>query len=181
MTQKNILEETGMQDLKSPAKHLNFSPVTWGDWDKNTIRLDWDDTPISEVKLWTYRALVWFKLEGFMILRSSAKEYVVKSKGKIIHRHKKASYLVIFGKPVHWDTNVAVMNWTALESGNQNLQNYVRMQCIKKTSAARISDKSNPFKPKPKIVFRYGSQDRQIKKFLETRQVLLNAIKQIPN
>jgi hypothetical protein len=68
------------------------------------------------------------------------------------------------------------MNWVGLESGNLNLQKYVRMQCIKKTSTVRISNKGN--KPIPKIVFRFGNQNRQIKKFLETRTFILSFLEQ---
>lgn len=109
-----------MQDQESKAK---LPSVVWGDWDKETVRLDFDDTSLGEVKLWAYRALKWFRLDGFVILRSSMKEYVVKNKGKVFYRYLKGSYLVIFDKPVKWETNVKVMNWVALESGNVNLQN----------------------------------------------------------
>lgn len=71
------------------------------------------------------------------------------------------------------------MNWVALESGNDNLQRYVRMQCIKETSTVRISGKNK--KPVPKVVFRYGSQDKQIKKHLETRKLLLNFLRREVN
>jgi hypothetical protein len=161
-----------MLDQKSQVK----SSVVFGDWDTETIRLDWDDAPsLDEVKLWSYRATFFFKLEGFIILESSHKSYVVKQKRKIFFRFRKASYHVVFNLPVDWSRNVHVMNWTALESGNENLQKYVRMQSIKETSTLRISRKGK--KPIPKIVFRYGLQDKQIKKFLETRKLILGFLK----
>jgi hypothetical protein len=67
------------------------------------------------------------------------------------------------------------MNWVALESGNVNLQKYVRMQCIKKTSTVRISAKGN--KPAPSIVFRYGAQDKMVKEFLANRKFVLSWIR----
>lgn len=151
-----------------------MSPVL-GDWSRDTVRLDFDDTQLGEVKLWDFRALYWFKLEGFIILRSSQKTYIVKKKGEIFHQFIKASYLTIFDRPVKWDLNVRIMNWVALESGNIGLQRYVRMQCIKRSSTVRISPKGK--KPSPKIVFRYGSQNGQIKKFLETREFVLDSLK----
>lgn len=150
--------------------------VNLGDWDKETVRLDFDDTPIEEVKLWAYRVCFWFHLDGFIILRSSMKNYVVKRKNKIIYKYRKGSYLVVFDRPVRWETNVKVMNWVALESGNPNVQKYARMQCIKKTSTVRISNKGD--KPSPKVVFRFGSQNRQIKKFLETRAFILSFLEE---
>lgn len=154
--------------------------IIWGDWDKETVRLDFDFTPLSEVKLWAYRVCFWFKLEGFVILRSSMKEYLVKKKGKVVYRYLKGSYLVVFDRPVRWETNVKIMNWAGLESGNENLRSYVRMQCIKETSTARISRKPEKReKPIPRIVFRCGKQDRQIKKFLETRKFLLDSLNRL--
>jgi hypothetical protein len=156
-------------------KHTVSPRLIWGDWSKDTVRLDWDGTPLGEVKLWGFRAYNWFKLEGFIILESSRKEYVVKVKGKILFKYKKSSYLVIFDRRVRWDLNVRVMNWVALESGNLGLQRYVRMQCIKKTSTVRASKKTG--KPFPRIVFRYGKQDGQIQVFLETRHFILVSLR----
>jgi hypothetical protein len=67
------------------------------------------------------------------------------------------------------------MNWVALESGNLNLQSYVRMQCIKETSTVRISRKGR--KPVPKVIFSYGVQDKQIKNFLDTRKLVLSLLR----
>ena len=54
------------------------------------------------------------------------------------------------------------------------------MQCIKGTSTARISGKKGKrVKPVPKVVFRFGRQDRQIKKFLETRKFVLDSLKRL--
>ncbi|MGD0495708.1 MAG: hypothetical protein ABSB28_06670 [Candidatus Bathyarchaeia archaeon] len=76
---------------------------------------------------------------------------------------------------VDWSRNVHVMNWVALESGNENLQKYVRMQCLKETSTLRMSRKGK--KPIPKIVFRYGLQDKMIKKHLGNRSFILNFLR----
>jgi len=154
--------------------------VTWGDWAKDVVHLDFDDTPLGEVKLWAFRTCHWFNLEGFIILRSSMKHYVFKEKGKVVYEYKLGSYLVVFDRPVRWETNVRIMNWVALLSGNPNLQRYVRMQCIKGTSTARISvKKGKRVKPVPKVVFRFERQDRQIEKFLETRKFILDSLKRL--
>lgn len=155
--------------------------ITWGDWAKDTVHLDFDNTPYGEVKLWAFRVCKWFKLEGFVILRSSMKHYVVEEKFKVIYEYKLGNYLVVFDRPVKWETNVKIMNWVALLSGNPDLQRYVRMQCIKQSSTARISKKRsrNKVKPVPKVVFRYGAQYRKIQWFLETRKFILNSLKQM--
>lgn len=161
-----------MLDQKSKVK---TSSLVWGDWDTDTVRLDFDNTILEEVLYWAYRTNFWFKLEGFIILESSHRDYTAKDKHKTVFRFRKGNYLVIFNKPVEWSFNVHVMNWTALESGNENLKKYVIMQCIKETSTVRISRKRK--KPIPKIIFRYGLQDKQIKKFLETRKLILSFLK----
>jgi hypothetical protein len=68
------------------------------------------------------------------------------------------------------------MNWVALESRNEGLQRYVRMQCIKRTSTVRLSHRGK--KPSPEVVFRYGSQDGQIRRFLDTRRFVLDALRE---
>ena len=69
----------------------------------------------------------------------------------------------------------------ARASGNPNLQRYVRMQCIKRSSTARCSKKrgNRKDKPIPRIVFRYGEQYRKVKWFLETRRFLLDSLKRL--
>jgi hypothetical protein len=84
---------------------------------------------------------------------------------------------VAFDRTVSWTKNVHIINWVGLESRNENLKKWVDMQCIKETSTLRLGTKGD--KPAPKIVFRYGSQDRQIKKLLETRKIILDSIKQL--
>lgn len=70
-----------MQDLKSTAKSVDR--IVWGDWDEETIRLDMDKIRLDEVKYWAFRTLKWHKLEGFIILETSRKDYTFEVKGKI--------------------------------------------------------------------------------------------------
>jgi hypothetical protein len=44
------------------------------------------------------------------------------------------------------------------------------MQCIKESSTLRVSEKRE--KASPRIVFRYGKQDKQIKGFLDFRDFI---------
>jgi hypothetical protein len=84
---------------------------------------------------------------------------------------------VVFDRPVDWTRNVHIMNWVALESGNENLKRWVTMQCIKETSTLRYSKKGN--KPIPKVVFRFGSQNRMIRRLLKLEDLYLNFLKQM--
>jgi len=157
------------------------SNVVLGNWSKNTVQLDFDLTPLAEVKFWANFTCYVFKLKGYVILESSKKELVVKDKrslkGKVIYRYVKRNYLVAFDRSVTWTKNVHIMNWVGLESGNENLKKWVTMQCIKETSTLRLGTKID--KSAPKIVFCYGSQNRMIKKLLETRAIILDSLKQL--
>jgi len=44
------------------------------------------------------------------------------------------------------------------------------MQAIKESSTVRVGKKLR--KPSPRIVYRYGKQDKQIKEFLEMRKTI---------
>jgi hypothetical protein len=63
-----------------------------------------------------------------------------------------------------------VMAWVAMLSQIPNLKKYVLMQCIKEGSTLRVSPKGD--KPSPRIVFHYGKQDMQIRKFLENHRFI---------
>jgi hypothetical protein len=139
---------------------VNDLPVVLGNWGVRTVQVDFDNVCLDDVKYWGKRACYWHKLNGFIILRSS-------------NRH----YHVVFDRTVAWATNVKVMCWIALESGNINLQKYALMQGIKKTSTLRIGNKGK--KKPPKIIYRFGKQDNQIRKFLDNRAFILDSIKKL--
>ncbi len=132
------------------AQRLNPSKPILGYSDKSTVKLDFDEASFKTVTYWAFRAMKWFKLRGFIILRSS-----------------KNHYHVVFDRSVTWKKNLHVVAWVALESGNQKLQRYLIMQCIKESSTLRISAKEK--KSSPRIVFRYGKQDHKISNFLRIR------------
>lgn len=153
--------------------------VVIGNWDTKTVMLDFDNTSIGEVKLWCFRLLSWFNLDGFIILQSSKRTLKARDKktGKVIFSHRIGSYLAVFNRKVTWKENVSIMNWMALESGNVGLQNYVRMQCIKGSSTLRLSHKGK--KPSPKVVFQFGNQDKRIAEFLDTKLFVENLEKKV--
>jgi hypothetical protein len=81
----------------------------------------------------------------------------------------------VFDRPVRWEQDLRILNWLALESGNEGLRRYATMQAIKRTSTLRIGFKGK--KSPPRIVFRFGSQDHQIAIYLDVRRFILNGIK----
>jgi hypothetical protein len=147
MTPLNMaLEGTGLTHQK-----LSHSLPVLGYSDKTTVKLDFDDTPFKTVKYWALRAMRWFRLRGFIILRSS-----------------KNHYHVVFDRSVTWERNMHIVAWVALESGSHKLQKYHLMQCIKESSTLRVSGKRG--RPHPRIVFSVGNQGNEIRRFLFWRR-----------
>jgi hypothetical protein len=128
------------------------SPVL-GYSDRSTVKLDYDRVPLRIVKFWSRRPCDWFKLEGFIIFESS-----------------RNSFHVIYNRPVTWRRNMHIMCWIAVESQLGKLRDYVLMQGIKESSTLRVGPKFK--KPSPRIVYRYGKQDKQIREFLEMRKTI---------
>lgn len=133
--------------MSSPKFILGFS-------DEETVKLDFDQMPLSKVKFWASKALKHFKLRGFIILKSSEN-----------------CYHVIFDRTVSWAENMSVVAWVALLSHNRGLMRYLLMQCIKKCSTLRVSSKKG--KPSPRVVYRFGNQSENIKEFLKNRKLIV--------
>jgi len=132
--------------------------------DIETVKLDFDRMPFRVVKHWALRTMKWFKLKGFIILKTS-----------------QSCYHIIFDRKVSWDLNVKIMAWVSLLSHNKFLMKWFVMQCIKGCSTLRVSPKFSKqgVKPSPRIVFRYGRQDKQIQIFLQYRKLIKNMIRKI--
>ena len=128
--------------------------------DIETVKLDFDNTPFKEVKYWALRTMKWFKLEGFIILKSSEN-----------------NYHVVFNRPVTWTENMHIVAWVSLESHNPMTNKWFLMQCIKEGSTLRVSPKRR--KPSPRIVCRHGKQDKEIESFLAHRRQIKNIIKKL--
>lgn len=69
------------------------------------------------------------------------------------------------------------MAWVAIESQILKLKDYVLMQCIKEDSTFKVSPKGN--KPSPRIVYRYGKQDGEIRLSLLKRQKIWNIMREM--
>jgi hypothetical protein len=95
----------------------------------------------------------WFKLKGFIILKSS-----------------KNCYHVVFDRAVSWSQNMRIVAWVSLQSHSGSLCKWFLMQCIKGCSTLRVSPKRE--KPSPRIVYRCGNQSENISEFLKNRQLI---------
>jgi hypothetical protein len=128
--------------------------------DTETVKLDFDATSFKRVKYLAKRAMDWFKLGGYVVLKSSKK-----------------SYPVVFDRAVSWSENLRVVAWVSLQSQNGGLVKWLIMQCIKQSSTLRVSRKNK--KHSPRIVVRHGKQDGEIQEFLEYRKLIKRIIRKL--
>lgn len=120
--------------------------------DRSTVMLDFDKTSFKTVQYYAFRIMRWFRLEGFIILKSSRK-----------------CYHVVFDRKVTWRKNMRVIAWACFISGfNVPLMRWFVMQCIKGEPTLRVGVKGS--KPKPRVVYRFGCQDSGTKEFLKFRR-----------
>jgi hypothetical protein len=138
---------------------LKADPIL-GFTNRITVKLDLDEMSFKLVMYWAMFVLEKFRLEGFIILKSS-----------------KNCYHVVFDRYVTWDENLSIVGWVAIISKSIKLKDYLAMQCIKMSSTLRIAPKGG--KPSPRPVFRYGSQDHAIKDFLKYRQLIKRVYRSI--
>ena len=133
--------------------------------DNHTVMVDLDNMSFRKVKGLAESACRHFRLGGFIILKTSPK-----------------NYHVVFDKPMRfWSDVLRVISWIGILADNPNVWKWVCMQAIKKACTLRVSEKptKNEAKPKPRIVYRYGSQHRQIKAYLKRRREILNILRRL--
>lgn len=128
--------------------------------DTETVMLDFDSTPFKKVKYWASRIMKYFSLEGFLVLKSS-----------------KNSYHIVFNRKVSWTENVRIMAWACLESCNERLVKWFLLQCRKEESTLRVSAKGK--KPSPRIVYRCGRQDAEIRNYIRHRSLIKSIIRKL--
>jgi hypothetical protein len=121
--------------------------------DKATVKIDFDDRSFKTAKYWAFRTLKRFRLGGFVILKSSEKHYHM-----------------VFDRRVSWSKNMGIIGWVAVCSRNSKLKDWLAMQCIKKSSTLRVAPKGD--KPSPRVVYRYGKQQHEIKNYLKYRNLI---------
>ena len=131
-----------MSGLRGKWNHYSILGVT----DDETVMLDFDNTPFKWVKYWALRACKWFKLEGFIILKSSEN-----------------NYHVVFDRKVSWSENMRIVAWVSLLSCNRGLTKWFLMQCIKGASTLRVSPKMD--KPRPRVYIAMASKIAKLKSF----------------
>ena len=142
------------------TEKLCLGKPIFGMTEDEAVMLDFDNVSFNTTKYWASKAMKFHKLGGFIILKSS-----------------KDCYHVVFDRSVSWSENMRIVAWVSLLSHNKGTQRYHLMQCIKQSSTLRISNKNQ--KPSPRIVYRNGKQDNQIRSFLEYRKLIKRIIRRI--
>lgn len=136
---------------------LSLDKPILGYSDNETVKLDFDETPFKVVKYWALKTMNWFKLGGFVILKSSEN-----------------CYHIVFNRKVSWSENMKIVAWASLLSHHENLKKWFLMQCIKQLSTLRVSSKR--MKPSPRIMYRYSNQSKQVQNFLTYRHMIKKII-----
>jgi hypothetical protein len=155
---------------------INHCPkVVLGDWDTDIAKVDWDEKFLCEVKRFCKILVNRFPVlgGGFIILQSSVKTRKIRNDTftEIAYKYKSKSYHTVFNGEVSEDELKSILAWLCLFTKDWKLITWFLLQLIKGTWSLRIGFKG---KKKPtKIVYRWGSQDRQIARFLENRGFIL--------
>lgn len=133
--------------------------IILGYTDRTTVKIDFDNVRYKIVKSVSKWLTDKFNLGGFIILKSS-----------------KDNYHVVFNRTVTWEENLNIICWASYmvrkEKGGIKSMGWVIMQGIKKSSTLRISTKFK--KPRPRIIYKEGKQDNEIKTFREYRKIFGN-------
>jgi hypothetical protein len=153
-----------------------FPNVVLGDFDNDIVKVDWDERFLCEVKRFCKILVKRFPVlgGGFIILESSTKLRKIRNEDftGIAYTYKSKSYHTVFNGEVSKGELESILAWLCLFTKDNGLITWFLLQLIKCTYTLRIGFKRN--KKPPKIVFRYGNQDKQIAKFLENRDFILN-------
>jgi hypothetical protein len=126
---------------------------TIGYTSSTTVMLDLDNLGLEEVRYWAHKISEEFKLNGFLILESSER-----------HHH------VVFDRSVSPLDAIGIVAHACLEIKNAPLIRWFILQCRKEEFTLRISPKGD--KPRPRIAYRYGKQNREIRRYLQYRRLI---------
>ncbi len=160
-----------------------YPEVVLGDHDTDIFKIDWDERFLCEVKRYCKIMVKRFPVlgGGFIILQSSVKTRKIRNDTftEIAYSYKSPSYHTVFNGEVSGNELQSILAWLCLFTKDWGLITWFLLQLIKRTYTLRIGFKGR--KKPPKIVFRYGNQDRQIKKFLENRDFILDFLASASN
>jgi hypothetical protein len=176
---KEALKKAVQHPPKQRYPRFNpFPNVTLGDWDNDIVKIDWDERGIVEVKRFSRLLLERYNLDGYIILQSSTTHHKVRDEtlDHACYKYTTKSYHTVFNRKVSNDKLNEALAWLCLFTKDNKLTTWFLLQLIKGTYTLRHGFKGK--KRPPKIVYRYGNQDRQIARFLANRQFILDFLKE---
>lgn len=162
-----------MQDQKLP--HNPFPNIILGDFHSYIVKVELDIRYSKRQAIRIGHILNnRYDLDGFLIEQSSTTTHKIENAdySKTVFRHRTHGYHIIFNRKVSEMENHSIIAWLCLYLKDENLTKWFLMQCIKQTITLRIGFKGN--KRPPKIVYRFGNQDKMIADFLDNRQFILD-------
>ncbi|HKZ93545.1 MAG TPA: hypothetical protein VJ249_03050 [Candidatus Bathyarchaeia archaeon] len=169
-----ITKKSGIEDQQLRVNP--FPNVIIGDFDNDIVKVDLDNCySIKQPKCIADMLNNRFKLDGYIILRSSTKTHTIRNEEltEVVYRYKTRGYHIVFNREVSESENRSILAWLCLQLKDENLTKWFVMQCIHQTNTLRHGFKGKKIRP-PKIVFRHGNQDKMIAKFLDNRQYILD-------
>jgi hypothetical protein len=148
--------------------------VVLGDWDNDIVKIDWDERSLIDVKRYSFMLNNRYKLDGFIILESSSRTHKVYDENhkRVVYKYRVGSYHTVFNRKVSWNKLIGILAWLCLIVKDENLSKWFNMQLIKGTFTLRHGFKRK--KGIPRIVFRYGNQNKQIFEFLANREFIVD-------
>jgi hypothetical protein len=154
---------------KSRFPRNPFPNVVLGDWDVDMVKVDWDERFQCEVKRFSKVLCKRYNLGGFIILQSSTKLHKVRDETLTDYAvtYTSKSFHTVFNEPKTHDEVNGILAWLCLFTKDPKLIEWYLLQMIKGTYTLRQGFKRN--KKPPRIVYRYGNQDKQVAKFLSNR------------
>ena len=169
-----VLPQMAEHPPKSRFPRFNPYPnVVFGDWDNDIVKVDWDERLLTEVKRFSRLMNERYNLDGYIILQSSTKKREIREQtlDHICYSYQSKSYHTVFNRVVSEKELNGILAWLCLFTKDNKLITWFLLQNIKGTYTLRHGFKCK--KSYPKIVYRFGNQDKQIAKFLANRNFIL--------
>jgi len=117
-----------------------------------------------------------YNLDGFIILQSSTTTHIVRNEEltKIVYKYKTKSYHTLFNRKISKDELDSYLAWLCLTVKDLKLIEWYLLQNSNPEQAYTLRCGWKNRKKPPKIVFRYGNQDKGIAEFLDNREYILD-------
>ena len=156
-----------------------YPSIVLGDHDTNIAKVELDENyGFADAKRIAFILNERHGLDGFMILCSSStlKKIERADYSGVAYRYRQKNWHLVFNRQVTFRELCSILAWLSLYLKDQNFDKWLKLQLIKGTFTLRHGFKKG--KNPPKIVFRYGHQDKMIKQFLANRKFILKFLRE---